>query len=66
VSKADKKLYEWIKSQYLDEAFNTVGFIGWSKLQDSLISQRPQQREEIVSALRRRVNCALRLLTNAN
>jgi hypothetical protein len=56
VSEANKKLYQWIQKQFLDTAFNSVGFIGWSKFQASLIQEQPLRRADIVTAVKRHVH----------
>jgi hypothetical protein len=55
VSKANKKLYQWVQKQYLDTAFNSIGFIGWTKFQASLIKEQPQRGEDIITAIKRQV-----------
>jgi hypothetical protein len=53
LTETEKQLYQWIQSQYLGSAFSAVGFVGWGKFQESLISQQPHQRDQIPSAIRR-------------
>jgi hypothetical protein len=46
-----KSLYRWIQTQYLDTAFNTVGFVGWKKFEAALAEQKLAQKGEIGPAL---------------
>jgi hypothetical protein len=50
-TKHEKSLYRWIQAQYLDSAFNTVGFVGWKKFEAALTKQKPEQKGEIDQAL---------------
>jgi hypothetical protein len=53
VTEAEKQLYLWIQAQYHSgSSFKVVsGFIGWKKFQKVLVAQKPQQRDQIISAL---------------
>jgi hypothetical protein len=50
-NKHEKSLYRWIQTQYLDTAFNTVGFVGWKKFEAALAEQKLAQKGEIGPAL---------------
>jgi hypothetical protein len=52
-TEAEKQLYPWIQTQYHSESSFKAshGFIGWEKFQKMLIDQKPQQRDQIISAL---------------
>jgi hypothetical protein len=58
LSKANNDLYTWITKSYLDTAFSSIGFVGWTKFQARLINERPKQREAIVAAIKRQVDRA--------
>jgi len=45
------ELYKWIQARYLDSAFTKVGFIGWSKFQQALQKERPQQSSQVGPAI---------------
>jgi hypothetical protein len=50
--KAEEQLYPWIKTQYHSQSsFISTGFIGWRKFENVLINQKPQERDQIISAL---------------
>jgi hypothetical protein len=53
-TEAEKQLYPWIQAQYHSESSFKVpsGFIGWKKFQKLLIDQKPQQRDQIISAFK--------------
>jgi hypothetical protein len=53
-AEAEKQLYPWIQAQYHSESSFKVpsGFIGWKKFQKLLIDQKPQQRNQIISAFK--------------
>jgi hypothetical protein len=53
VKDTGEQLYQWIRVQYETCAFTSVGFIGWGKFQDALTNEKPQQRNQINSALQR-------------
>ena len=37
----------WIKSQYLEQGFTKLGFIGWKKFTTQLLQARPSHEVEI-------------------
>jgi hypothetical protein len=53
VKNTNEQLYQWIQRQYHNSAFTSIGFIGWGKFQTALISQKPEQQDLIISALKR-------------
>jgi hypothetical protein len=52
VREAERQLYPWIQAQFHESSFQgPYGFIGWEKFQKMLIDQKPQQQDQIISAL---------------
>jgi hypothetical protein len=53
VTEAQRQLYLWIQAQYqFGSSFKEpTGFIGWNRFQKVLVDQKPQQRDQIISAL---------------
>lgn len=43
----------WINKQYLEQGFTRLGFIGWKKFTEKLVSERPSQEAEIRELLSR-------------
>jgi hypothetical protein len=50
--KVEEQLYPWIKTQYHSKSsFISTGFIGWKRFENVLINQKPQEHDQIISAL---------------